>query len=68
MKLALLFPGQGSQYIGMGEMYYKNFSAARMVFEEANDVLKYNLRDLCFNGNIEELTKTEYTQPAILTV
>lgn len=68
MKLALLFPGQGSQYVGMGEIFYQNFSAARMVFEEANDVLKYNLRDLCFNGNIEELTKTEYTQPAILTV
>jgi [acyl-carrier-protein] S-malonyltransferase len=68
MNLALLFPGQGSQYIGMGKIFYDNYSTARLAFEEANDVLGYNLRDLCFYGNMEELTKTEHTQPGILTV
>lgn len=66
-KLSLLFPGQGSQYVGMGKNLYENFSIAKEVFEEANNVLGFDLKKLCFEGNIQELTKTENTQPAILT-
>ncbi|GAE86716.1 ACP S-malonyltransferase [Acetivibrio straminisolvens] len=66
-KIALLFPGQGSQYVGMGKKLYENYSAAREVFDEANEVLGFDLKELCFNGDINELTKTENTQPVILT-
>lgn len=67
-KLALLFSGQGSQFVGMGKTLHDGFSAAKQIFEEANDCLGFDLKKLCFEGNIEELTKTENTQPAILTV
>jgi [acyl-carrier-protein] S-malonyltransferase len=67
-KIGLLFPGQGSQYVSMGEYFYNNFNSAKIIFEEANDALGFNLKDLCFHGSIEEITKTENTQPAILTV
>ncbi|MCX7920712.1 MAG: ACP S-malonyltransferase [Clostridia bacterium] len=65
-KIALLFPGQGSQYVGMGKALDENFSIARQTFEEANDILQFDLQKLCFEGDIEELTKTENTQPALL--
>ncbi len=67
-KIVLLFPGQGSQYIGMGSSLYEEFSAARHTFEEANDVLGFDLKRLCFEGDLEALTRTENTQPALLTV
>lgn len=66
-NIALLFPGQGSQYTGMGKGLYDEYPGVRQVFEEASDTLGFNLMALCFEGGMEELTKTENTQPAILT-
>lgn len=65
--IALLFPGQGSQYIGMGKSLADRFPMAKRTFEEADDVLKINLSSLCFEGELFKLTRTEYTQPALLT-
>lgn len=67
-KVGLIFPGQGSQYVGMGEKLCREFQVARHLFEEAGETLGFDLQKLCFEGNMEELTKTENTQPAILTV
>ena len=64
--IAFLFPGQGSQYAGMGKDLSENFSVAREVFEEANDALGFDLATLCYNGPEEELKLTANTQPAIL--
>lgn len=61
-QVILLFPGQGSQYVGMG----KNLSDKREYFKRANEILKYSLSDLCFNGPLSDLTLTENAQPAIL--
>ncbi|OGP90830.1 MAG: [acyl-carrier-protein] S-malonyltransferase [Deltaproteobacteria bacterium RBG_16_47_11] len=66
--IAFLFPGQGSQTVGMGREFYENFSLARQVFEEADDVLRFSISKLCFQGPEEVLKLTENTQPAILTV
>jgi [acyl-carrier-protein] S-malonyltransferase len=66
--IAFIFPGQGSQYAGMGKDLAEKFRAARQVFEEADDALGFGLSELCFNGPAEELQLTENTQPAILTV
>jgi [acyl-carrier-protein] S-malonyltransferase len=67
MSLALLFPGQGSQAVGMGKALVQASPAARMVFEEADTVLGFSLSRLCFEGPDEELRMTANTQPAILT-
>ncbi|MFN2576875.1 MAG: ACP S-malonyltransferase [Pyrinomonadaceae bacterium] len=64
--IAYVFPGQGSQYPGMGKDLAEKFPAARQVFEEADDALGFALSDLCFNGPAEALQLTENTQPAIL--
>lgn len=66
-SLALLFPGQGSQYVGMGKPLCEVSEAARGVFEEADSVLGFSLSRLCFEGPEEELKSTANTQPAILT-
>ena len=66
--VVFLFPGQGSQYAGMGRELADTFPAARQVFEEADRVLGFPLSQLCFSGPEEQLKLTENTQPAILTV
>ncbi len=67
-KTAFLFPGQGSQSVGMGRDMAEAFPIARQTFEEANDALGFDLASLCFNGPEEQLRLTEFTQPAIFTV
>jgi [acyl-carrier-protein] S-malonyltransferase len=66
-KLAFLFPGQGSQAIGMGKDLVEKFPVARRIFEEADAALGYELSKLCFEGPEDQLRLTEITQPAILT-
>ena len=66
-ETAFIFPGQGSQYVGMGKELTENFKVARETFEEADEALGFNLSGLCFNGPEEELKLTSNTQPAILT-
>ena len=66
--IALIFPGQGSQVVGMGKDLVENYPAARHTFQEADEVLGYKLSELCFEGPEEQLRLTEVTQPAILTV
>jgi [acyl-carrier-protein] S-malonyltransferase len=66
-KLAFLFPGQASQYPGMGRELAANHPAARSVFDEADKALGFSVSDLCFNGSEEALKLTANTQPAILT-
>jgi [acyl-carrier-protein] S-malonyltransferase len=67
-KTAFLFPGQGSQSVGMGRELASSFPAARQTFEEANDALGFDLAALCFHGPEDQLRLTEFTQPAIFTV
>ena len=67
-KVAFIFPGQGTQHVGMGKYFYDNFEVSRNVFEEANDILNYDLSSKIFEGSLEELSKTEITQPSIVTV
>lgn len=67
-KPVFLFPGQGSQTVGMGHDLYNNFPSARIVFEEADDALGFPLSKLIFEGPEDQLKLTEHTQPAILTV
>jgi len=66
-KTAFIFPGQGSQYPGMGKDLADAFPAARRIFEEADEALGLKLSDICFSGSEDELKLTANTQPAILT-
>lgn len=67
-KLVFLFPGQGSQSVGMGRELAEKFPIAKRTFEEADDALGFTLSRLCFEGPEEQLRLTEFTQPAIFTV
>ena len=64
--VAFVFPGQGSQSVGMGKTLYEASPALREVYEEASAVLGYDVAALCFNGPAETLNLTEHTQPALL--
>ncbi|HEY1948148.1 MAG TPA: acyltransferase domain-containing protein, partial [Bryobacteraceae bacterium] len=64
--IAFLFPGQGSQYVGMGKQLAEAYPEARRVLEQADDVLGFPLSQLCFDGPEEVLKQTQNTQPALL--
>jgi [acyl-carrier-protein] S-malonyltransferase len=66
-KIACIFPGQGAQYSGMGKEIAENYSQAMEIFEKASERLSIDMKKLCFEGDEEELKKTENTQPSILT-
>ncbi|RMH31416.1 MAG: [acyl-carrier-protein] S-malonyltransferase [Nitrospirae bacterium] len=66
MKLAFVFPGQGSQHVGMGRDIYHHYPVVRELYEEASELLGYDLAALCFTGPAERLDLTEFTQPALL--
>lgn len=65
MKHAFVFPGQGSQFPGMGKGHYENSAFAKKIFEQANEMLGFRISDIMFNGTEEDLKQTNVTQPAI---
>ena len=65
MKIAFLFPGQGAQYVGMGRDIYEEYKEARNIYDKASKILNIDMKKLCFETSIEELSKTENTQIAI---
>ncbi|MBC7105093.1 MAG: ACP S-malonyltransferase, partial [Firmicutes bacterium] len=67
MKTVFLFPGQGSQYVGMGREFYETYPEARAVFEEADAALGWSVTELCFGGPPDRLAETRFCQPAVLT-
>ncbi|GAE91669.1 malonyl CoA-acyl carrier protein transacylase [Gracilibacillus boraciitolerans JCM 21714] len=67
-RVAFIYPGQGSQTVGMGQDLYQEYDRIKQLFETANERLGYDLTSIMFNGPKEQLTKTENTQPALLLV
>ena len=68
MTKSIVFPGQGSQYLGMGKHLYDNFSVSKRVFEEVDDALDFKLTEIIFGDEVNKLNLTENTQPAIMAV
>ncbi|MCK5521440.1 MAG: ACP S-malonyltransferase [Candidatus Marinimicrobia bacterium] len=68
MSTALIFPGQASQSVGMGRDLYESFDIAKEMFLKANDILGFDLTNVCFNGPLQALTQTKVTQPALFVV
>jgi [acyl-carrier-protein] S-malonyltransferase len=66
MKTAFIFPGQGAQFVGMGKDLYEAYPKAKAYYDNANDILGYDLRKICFDGPADILIQTKYSQPAIL--
>ncbi len=65
MKHAFVFPGQGSQFPGMGKEHYENSAFAKKLFEQANEILGFRISDIMFNGSEADLKQTNVTQPAV---
>ncbi|MGH7197683.1 MAG: ACP S-malonyltransferase, partial [Candidatus Omnitrophota bacterium] len=66
--VAYLFPGQGSQYVGMGKDLYDTYPAAKRLFDHAAELLDFDIRSVCFEGPVERLSQTRFSQPAIFVV
>ncbi len=66
-KTAFLFPGQGSQYVGMGQDLYEAYPKVKEIFDRSEEILGFSLKEICFEGPMETLKQTQYTQPAIFT-
>lgn len=64
-NIALVFPGQGCQYVGMGQFIYRSYEQARLVYEQAETYLGYDIREICFEGPLRKLAQIQYTLPAI---
>ena len=67
-KIAFVFPGQGSQKVGMGRSFSEQFALAKSLFDQANQILGFDLEKLCFEGPEETLKQTENAQPALFAV
>ena len=68
MTKSIVFPGQGSQYLGMGKYLYDNFNVSKRIFEEVDDALDFKLTEIIFGDDPDKLNLTENTQPAIMAV
>jgi len=67
-KIAFLFPGQGAQIVGMGKEIYETYDLAREFFDHACELVDFDMKALCFDGPIEQLSQTEYTQACLVTI